>query len=39
MSTTRAKLPEFPGFPVQYDPKQKPFFVSNVLEDLRRIAT
>ena len=39
MSTTRAKLPEFPGIAVQYDPKQKPFFVSNVLEDLRRIAT
>jgi len=39
MSMTRAKLPEFPGFGVQYDPVAKPFFVSNVLEDLRRIAS
>lgn len=39
MGTVSKKLPEFPGFAVQYDPAAKPFFVSMVLEDLRKIAT
>ncbi len=33
------KLPEFPGFSIEYDPSQKPFFEGNVIEDLRRIAS
>jgi hypothetical protein len=37
MAKVSEKLPEFPGFSVCYDPSEKPFFVSNVLEDLRRI--
>lgn len=32
-------LPEFPGFSIEYDPFKKPFFESNVIEDLRRIAS
>src|SRR5215207_7336281 len=39
MSVVKKKLPQFPGFAVQYDPKFKPFFVSMVLEELRRIAS
>lgn len=39
LSAVKQKLPEFPGFGVQYDPKLKPFFVSSVLEELRRIAS
>jgi hypothetical protein len=39
MSVVKQKLPEFPGFGVQYDPKLKPYFVSSVLEELRRIAS
>ncbi len=39
MGTVSKKLPEFPGFAVQYDPVAKPFFVSQVLEDLRKIAS
>ncbi len=39
MGAISVKLQEFPGFGVQYDPSAKPFFVSNVLEDLRRISS
>lgn len=38
MGVVKKKLPEFKGFAVQYDPAKKPFFVSMVLEDLRKIA-
>jgi len=39
MPVVNQKLPEFPGFAVQYDPSAKPFFVSMVLEDMRKIAS
>ncbi len=39
MSAVNSKLPDFPGFAVQYNPKDKPYFRSMVVEDLRRIAT
>jgi hypothetical protein len=39
MAVVNAKIPEFPGFAVQYDPAAKPFFVSMVVEDLRRITS
>lgn len=39
MSAVNSKLPEFPGFAVQYDPGEKPFFKSMVVEDMRRIAS
>lgn len=39
MGSVNAKLPDFPGFAVQYDPAEKPFFKSMVIEDLRRLAT
>ena len=39
MSEVFEKLPDFPGFAVRYDPKEKPYFKMNCVEDLRRIAS
>ncbi len=39
MGAVTKKLPDFPGFAVQYDPSKSPFFISMVLEDLRHIAS
>ena len=37
MPISTTKLPEFPGFGIYYDEKQKPFFQSQVIEVMRRI--
>lgn len=39
MTDVNVVLPDFPGFAIQYDPADKPYFKSNVIEDLRTIAT
>jgi len=39
LQVLRHMLPEFPGFSIEYDPAKKPFFESNLIEDLRRIAS
>jgi hypothetical protein len=37
MSVSTSKLPDFPGFGIYYDPKQKPFFKAQVIEVMRKI--
>ena len=39
MAFVTKKLEEFPGFGIYYDPNVKPFFKSNLLEDLRQLAS
>lgn len=39
MSTSSSKLPEFKGFAVYYNPKEKPFFKAQVVEAMRKIAS
>lgn|GEM_PF-4458367 len=39
MSAVTRKLPEFKGFAVHYDPKQKPFFEAQVVEAMRKLAS
>lgn len=39
MASVNNIIPEFPGFAVQYDPAEKPFFAAQLVEDLRRIAS
>lgn len=39
MSTTNKKLSDFPGFAISYDPKTKPFFQSQVVEAMRKLAS
>jgi Effector protein len=38
MAAVTKKLPEFPGFATRYDPSDRPYFESSVLEQLRLIA-
>lgn len=39
MAVSTSKLAEFPGFGIYYDPKEKPFFKSQVLEVMRKIGS